>query len=235
MSAVAKQKNTLKPHFDAVAVYDLLRFALRPDLADYRGVLASLHGGGDGAFLLQDLKQWLVPDSWPEDAPKVLAMLDGSHPSGFRLSIIKAAGDGRREVAMPMIEDPYTHRTLAVGPAPLPEKLAIHLEKAGITYVAGNDQMARAAITNFLISTVQERVEMQKTGSAPFYFRDGESTLRFVEDFMMATLSTADFGAEAALLENPRTNIADLLLPISQGRAEATIYTAAAKKAPVMK
>lgn len=220
----------LKNSFHAVAVYDMGETP--PPLADFRGVLQSMHGGGDGTFLLPEIKNKMVTDTWPDDAPKVLSLLDGSHPSGFRLAIVKAMA-GEKEISMPVVEDPVTMRSLAIGPDALPKKLVAQFGNAGITYVSGTDADARDAITKFFIDTVTERLKLQQSGETPAYFTDSQSGNQFAQDFLMAAISTAAFARDAALFKSASPAIADALLPISQGQARTVIYTAAATACPV--
>ncbi len=230
MSAVAKQKNTLSP------ISTRSRFTTCCASRCARPCRLPRRAGLDAwrrrrRFPAAGFERMAGADSWPEDAAESPRHARRQPPVRFQALYYKSGG--RRQARC----GDAGHRRPVHAPQRLPSAprrcrkswRCILKKKASPISRATTSWRAPPSPTSSS-RPCRSAWKCRNNGSARFISADGHSTLRFVEDFMMATLSTADFGNEAALLENPAPTLPTCCCRYRRGRAEATIYTAAAKK-----
>lgn len=202
----------LAPNFSAVAVYDMDAHDSSA-LANFKQVVAGLSREKKEAFFLKDMDQQLADDyQFTPGARAGLDILMGKHPSGFRLTMIEAAHNGKA-VYMPVIDDTLLNRTLVVGPANIAEGTAA----PDIQYVSARSPDAVTAINDFL------------AGGA--YERGTRETLKYnnvqdlIEDIVRAIAVASDVGR----IVKKGSTVGALLVPIAKGETEVAAYSAAAK------
>lgn len=208
-----KPVKTLSANFHGVAAYDPL--SEKAAAASYKTVAAGMTRDRLDKFFFPDLQKHAL-DPVTEEDKRAISLLEGTHASGFRISMVAAQDNGKR-VYMPMIDDTLRNVTLLVGPGPAGNRIA-----EGVNYIDGSQPDARKKINDFMVAGAIKRHE--ELGLMV------EQVYALVEDMVRAVS-----GAAKVLPEPPPdgieqgTSVGDVLVPIALGKSEVTVYSVAAQ------
>ncbi|MDI1226253.1 MAG: hypothetical protein PSY14_01015 [bacterium] len=207
-----KPARTLSANFHGVAAYDPLSDKAAP--ASYKTVVAGLTRDRLDKFFFPDLQKHSL-DPVAEKDKSAISLLEGTHPMGFRVSMI-AAQDGDKRVYMPMIDDTLRNMTLLVGPGPAGKSIA-----DAVTYIDGSEKDASKKINEFLADGARLRGEMGKLNVSDAY--------ELVEDLIRAVSASADVTLDHKNNIATDTTVGDVMAPIARGQKEVTLYAVAAQ------
>lgn len=213
LSPVSKKPSgMLAAQFKGVAVYD--DGIEKAAAADYKTVVAGMTRDRMDKFFFPGLIDALQDEPLAEHR-KVMHLLEGDDPSGFRVSIVGATANGAR-VYLPMVDDQLQGRTLIVGPGPAtPGRIA-----ENVTYVDATQEGARDAINNFLADGAVLRAERNLLGSG--------GAIELKENLIMATSSAAVIAPSGVIAGS--TTLGDVLPPIALGKTDVALYAVAAQQ-----
>lgn len=206
-----KPVKTLSASFHGVAAYDPL--SDKAAAASYTTVAAGMTRDRLDKFFFPDLQKYAL-DPVAEGDKRAVSLLEGTHVSGFRISMV-AAQDGGKRVYMPMIDDTVRNMTLLVGPGPAGKRIA-----EGVTYIDASQPDANTKINDFMVAGARER------GYQGLMTYSDAS--RLVEDVIRAVSTTAAISTTNGKVL-AETTIGDVLAPIAAGKSEVTVYAVAAQ------
>ncbi|HYD17386.1 MAG TPA: hypothetical protein VEF76_02775 [Patescibacteria group bacterium] len=208
----SKRSGGLSAQFHGVAVYN--DGADTAAVAGYKTVVAGMTRDRLDNFFFPGLMD-VIENPPGGDEKKAMSLLQGDHPSDFRVTMVAATNNGAR-VYLPMIDDKLLGRTLIVGPgAATPGRIADN-----VTYVDATKEGARDAINAFMADGARIRAEREKLALS--------DVVPLIEDIIRATSGAADITGDSNILK-AGTTIADVMLPIALGRSAVTLYAVAAQ------
>jgi hypothetical protein len=207
-----KPVKTLSANFHGVAAYDPL--SEKAAAASYTTVAAGMTRDRLDKFFFPDLQKH-AQDPVAEEDKRAISLLEGTHASGFRISMVAAQDNGKR-VYMPMIDDTVRNVTLLVGPGPAGKRIA-----EGVTYIDASQPDASTKINDFMVDGARERGDKG--------LLDYSDVAPLVEDIIRAVSAAAERKTDEKKMLSAGTTIGEVVAPIAVGKGEVAVYSVAAQ------